>query len=200
MKQLATRCALAWALICTACGGVSTRTISPEAGEPEAGEPDPEREFRLHYSNTGGMWLPMQMKLPLHVETLRRMGVRIDAEALSDPFTGPIGAVVWIGGCTGSFVSPDGLILTAYHCVQDVLQRNTDRKTHRNIVEDGFLARTRADELPAGAGHHLLLGYAVTDVTAKVRDGLDKVNDPIARALRVEQNVMTLYQACNRRR
>jgi hypothetical protein len=194
MKQLATRRALTWVLIFAACGGASTRTASPEAAEP-----DPGREFRLHYSNPGGMWLPLQMKLPLHVETLRKMGARIDAEALSDPFTGPLGAVVWIGGCTGSFVSPDGLILTAYHCVQDVLQVNTDRKTQRNILEDGFLARTRADELPAGAGHDALLAYAVTDVTARVRDGLDKLDDPVARALREEQNVMMLYQACKRR-
>ena len=92
MTQLGTRRALIWALICTACVGASTRTISPEASEP-----DPGREFRLHDSNPGGMWQPAQMKLPLHVETLRRMGVRIDAETLSDPFAGPLGAVVRIG-------------------------------------------------------------------------------------------------------
>jgi hypothetical protein len=195
MKQLGTRRALAWALICTACGGASTRTISPEAGEP-----DPGREFRMHYSNPGGMWLPTQMTLPLHVETLRRMDVRIDAETLSDPFAGPLGAVVRIGGCTGSFVSPDGLILTSYYCVRDVLQINTDRKSQRNLLEDGFLARTRADELPAGTGRDALLPYAVTDVTAQVRDGLDQLADPVARALREEQNVKMLYQACNKRR
>jgi hypothetical protein len=193
MKQLGTRHALAWALIWAACGGASTRTILPEVSEPDA------RAFRLAYSNPGGMWLPMQMKLPLHVDTLRRMGVRIDAETLSDPFAGPLGAVVRIGGCTGSFVSPDGLILTSYFCVRDVLQINTDRKTQRNILEDGFLARTRADELPAGAGRNALLPYAVTDVTARVRNGLDQFADPVARALREEHNVTMLYQSCGGR-
>jgi hypothetical protein len=85
MKQLPRRCVLAWALVCAACGGASTRSSAPEAGEP-----DPGREFCLHYSNPGGMWLPLQLQRPLHVDTLRRMGVRLDAAALSDPRGGSL--------------------------------------------------------------------------------------------------------------
>jgi hypothetical protein len=188
MKLLPRRGVLAWALVCAACGGAATRSSAPEAGAP-----DPGREFRLHYSNPGGMWLPLQLQRPLHVETLRRMGVRLDAAALSDPRGGLLGAIVWLSpGCTGSFVSPDGLILTNYHCVQEALQIHTDTKAGRNLLEDGFLARTRADELPVGVGRYAVVGYAVRDVTAKVRDGLDKIQDPVKRALAMEQHVVAL--------
>jgi hypothetical protein len=191
--KLPRRGVLAWALACAACGGASTRSSAPEAGEP-----DPGREFRLHYSNPGGMWLPVQLQRPLHVETLCRMGVRLDTAALSDPSGELLGAIVWLGNCTGSFVSPDGLILANYHCVQEALQIHTDTNAQRNLLEDGFLARTRADELPLGVGRHASVGYAVRDVTAKVRDGLDKVHDPVKRMLVMEQHVRALYQACNR--
>ena len=193
MKLLPRRCVLAWTLVCAACGGTSTRSSAPEAGEP-----DPAREFRLHYSNSGGMWLPLQLQRPRHVETLRRMGVRLDPAALSDPRGGLLGAIVWLEGCTGAFVSPDGLILTNYHCVQEALQIHTDANARRNLLEDGFLARTRVDELPVGIGRYALVAYAVRDVTAQVRDGLDKVHDPVKRALAMEQHVSALFKACRR--
>lgn len=194
MTQQPRRRVLAWALVCAACSA-STRTSSPGAGDP-----DPGREFRLHYSNPGGMWLPQQLQLPQHRETLRRMGVQLDAAALSDPRGELLGSIVWLGNCTGSFVSPDGLILTNYHCVQEALQIHTDTKAGRNLLEDGFLARTQADELPVGVGRHALVGYAVTDVTAKVRDALDKIDDPVQRVLAMEQHVRALYRtACTLR-
>lgn len=54
-------------------------------------------------------------------------------------------ATVRLSGCTASFVSPEGLILTNHHCADGCLDENsTDTK---NLVKDGFLARTRDKEL-----------------------------------------------------
>jgi hypothetical protein len=48
------------------------------------------------------------------------------------------------GGCTGSFVSPDGLVLTNNHCVWGCV-RNLSSATE-NLSETGFLARNRDQE------------------------------------------------------
>jgi hypothetical protein len=48
------------------------------------------------------------------------------------------------GGCTGSFASPNGLVLTNNHCVWGcVRDLSTDEK---NLSEEGFFAPTLADE------------------------------------------------------
>src|SRR5688500_8898523 len=46
---------------------------------------------------------------------------------------------------SGSFVSPDGLVLTNYHIVEDaVAELSTAQKDY---AKEGFVARARADEL-----------------------------------------------------
>ena len=48
-------------------------------------------------------------------------------------------------GCTGSFISPDGLVLTNHHCVMDCLSEISSEK--ENFVEDWLqrrVARRRA--------------------------------------------------------
>ena len=48
-------------------------------------------------------------------------------------------------GCTGSFVSPDGLVLTNHHCVATCLADNSTAE--KDLVENGFLASSRSDEV-----------------------------------------------------
>ena len=48
------------------------------------------------------------------------------------------------GGCTGSFASPDGLVLTNHHCGRDPV---TDvSMPGENLLENGFYAVTLGDE------------------------------------------------------
>ena len=56
-------------------------------------------------------------------------------------------AIVHLGGCTGSFVSPEGLIITNHHCVFGAVQRASS--IQNNFLENGFLARSNAEEIPA---------------------------------------------------
>jgi hypothetical protein len=146
------------------------------------------------------MWLPQQMTLPAHVETFKNMGVPIDAKTLSDPLASPLNAVVSLGGCTASFVSSDGLIVTNHHCVQGALQLNTNKKAGQNLVEDGYMAKTRADEKSAGPAQRVYVAQAFKDVTKDVRDGIDKVKDPVARKEEVEKRIKTLLAACEKDR
>jgi hypothetical protein len=167
---------------------------------PVAAPVDPALGFRLQYSNPGGMWLPQQMTLPGHVETFRNMGVALDPKLLADPLAAPLNAVVALGGCTGSFVSPEGLIVTNHHCVQGALQLNTNKKLNQNVIEDGFLANTRADEKSAGPAQRVNVALAFKDVTGDVRDGLDKIKDPVARHEAAEKRIKVLLAACEKDR
>jgi V8-like Glu-specific endopeptidase len=48
-------------------------------------------------------------------------------------------------GCTGSFVSPEGLVLTNHHCAQTCIAENSTAT--RDLVANGFLAPDRAEEI-----------------------------------------------------
>lgn len=47
-------------------------------------------------------------------------------------------------GCSGSFVSPSGLVLTNHHCIRGCVS-NLSSKEH-NYLEDGFLSKSHAEE------------------------------------------------------
>jgi V8-like Glu-specific endopeptidase len=182
----------------TAAGHAATAGAEPvPAPAPPA---DPALGFRLQYTNPGGMWLPQQMTLPFHVENFRNMGVAVDAKTLSDPLASPLNAVVSLGGCTASFVSPDGLIVTNHHCVQQALQINTNKKAGQNLVEDGFMAPTLADEKPAGPAQRVSVAQAFKDVTHEIRDGLDQIKEPVARREEAEKRLKALIGACEKDR
>jgi hypothetical protein len=69
------------------------------------------------------------------------------------------------GGCTGSFVSAEGLVLTNHHCVADCLSRLSTPA--RDLQGNGFLAATRAAEERCEA-EQLSVLTRLEDVTAAV--------------------------------
>jgi hypothetical protein len=73
---------------------------------------------------------------------------------------------VRFGGASGSFVSPDGLVLTNHHVGQGAI-RNLSTK-ERDLMKTGFYARTRPEELKC-PGMELSVLQEIEDVTAKVR-------------------------------
>src|SRR5450830_1779624 len=116
-----------------------------------------------------GMWMPQQ--IPQLAERLKTMGFRGDPQAFADLTGQPMGAIVSLGGCSASFVSPDGLIVTNHHCVQGALQFNSTPQ--KNLLEDGFLASSRDQELTAGPGSRVYVTTSVKEVTAEITGRLD---------------------------
>lgn len=198
MKLLAS---LPGLLLVTACGGSRAPAASPStaaAGATSAGPVDPHLAARRAYGNPGGMWMPAQMTLPGHAETFRRLGVQLDPATLADPLAAPLGAIVRLRGCSASFVSPDGLIVTNHHCVQGALQVSSTPA--RNLVETGFLAKTRADELSAGPAERVYVAQAFTDVTTAVRARLEQIADPVARTEEAERRIKQQVATCEQGR
>jgi len=115
-----------------------------------------------------GMWTPDQ--LPLIAEDLRETGLELDPESLNELTAFPMGAVISLGGCTASFVSPKGLVVTNHHCARGSIQYNATAE--KNYLEDGFLAENLEAELPAAPGTRVYVTVAVDDVTGRVREGI----------------------------
>lgn len=116
-----------------------------------------------------GMWMPHQV--PDLASRLSASGRVIDLAPFSR-LDGPVlGAVGAVGGCTVSFVSPSGLLLTNHHCVEPTLQFHS--RPGGNLVDSGFRARTRGDELPAAPGSRLLVTTGIRDITTGILGGIN---------------------------
>lgn len=150
----------------------------------------------VRWENPGGMWMPEQ--LLAKKSELSSIGFQIPAEKLADPTQFPLGAVVWLGGCSASFVSWDGLIITNHHCVTNALQVNSTPE--KNLLKDGFVAWKRGEEKSIGPAGRIFVTIAQRDVTREVRDGLEAIKDDSARYQAMEDRQKKLVTACEKDR
>ena len=141
-----------------------------------------------------GMWMPQQ--IPQLAERLKAMGFRGDPQAFADLTGQPMGAIVSLGGCSASFVSPDGLIVTNNHCVQGALQYNS--KPDHNLMIDGYLAKSRADELWSGPGSRVFVTVSVREVTNEIAGNIDSKTPDRKRFDVVEHRVKAKTAECEK--
>ncbi|MEQ1579534.1 MAG: S46 family peptidase [Steroidobacteraceae bacterium] len=141
-----------------------------------------------------GMWTPQQ--LPQLAGPLREAGLELDATQVSRLDDYPLGAVVSLGGCTGSFVSASGLVITNHHCAYGSIQYNSSAT--RNFITLGFHAQAQADELPAAPGSRVFVTVATTNVTDRIIDrGAARLTGR-NRVDAIEDNEKRLVAACER--
>jgi hypothetical protein len=79
------------------------------------------------------------------------------------------GSLRLTGGCSASFVSPDGLILTNHHCVSSCIEDNSTAQT--NILATGFTAASRERELKC-AGQQAEVVTSIRDATSEVKSAI----------------------------
>jgi hypothetical protein len=95
-------------------------------------------------------------------------------------------------GCTGSFVSADGLLLSNHHCASECLaQLSTAEKDY---LASGFLARTRNDEVRCPTEQVSVL-MAVEEITPKVAAAIKGLDDKAANEAR-KKELTRLEQGC----
>ena len=87
-------------------------------------------------------------------------------------------------GCSASFVSPRGLILTNHHCARGNI---ADAQGEANWVRDGFVAGSLEEEvrLPGLTVQQLV---KTTDVTARVAEGIVASDSPAVMAQKRQDN------------
>jgi hypothetical protein len=141
-----------------------------------------------------GMWMPQQVR-ELAPE-LVRMGLKLDPRKLADLTGDPMGAIVSLGGCSASFVSPQGLVVTNHHCVYSYLQYNSTPQ--KDLIENGFLAKALAEEIPAAPDARVWVTTSIEDVTARVLPKpAEKLSD-LDRYKRVERRRKELVRDCEK--
>lgn len=139
-----------------------------------------------------GMWEPAA--LPALADALTAQGYPGDPTRLARLDAAPLGAIVSTGGCTASFVSPSGLLVTNHHCVTGYLQQA--QREGENLVDTGFLAPTRADERSAGPTAHVVLTESFTDVTDRVLARIPSGLDDAARKALLDDRTKALVARC----
>jgi hypothetical protein len=141
-----------------------------------------------------GMWMPQQ--IPSLAAELKKAGLKIDANRFADLTGDPMGAVISLGGCSASFVSPDGLVVTNHHCGFGALQFNSTPQ--RDLITNGFLAKTREEELPAGPGSRIFVTTNIEDVTARVTGNVVASLSNIDREKAIDHNIKGLVDECEK--
>ena len=139
-----------------------------------------------------GMFLPDAIaQLPLN--QLTRRGLKIPVTDIYNPNGVSIkDAVVIVGGGTGEFVSPEGLLLTNHHVAFEALVSASD--TTKDYATNGYLARTRAEELPAKE-YTVQITQGIRDVTADVLAGLSDTMSAVERNTAIQTKIRSLEAA-----
>lgn len=126
---------------------------------------------------------------------IKQAGLKIKPEELYNPNgTSLIDAVVRVGGCTGSFLSDEGLIVTNHHCAFSFVQAISDTKN--DYIKYGFLAQTREKEVPA-KGLVCKITASYKDVSADVLAGTQDI-DAVSRQKLIGENIKRITEGENK--
>ena len=96
------------------------------------------------------------------------------------------------GGCTGSFISGDGLVLTNHHCVMDCLSSLSSQGN--DLVENGYNANARSNERKCPSDIVSVL-VDIENITDKVNAASTGLPDAKANEVR-KQTLSRLEAAC----
>ena len=137
-----------------------------------------------------GYHLPEEGMFPLseiHKLDLKKAGLKIDQNEVYNPNgISLVDALVNVGGCTGSFVSNEGLIITNHHCAFSAVQlASTPEKDYLN---NGFVAKSFEQEIEA-KGLTCRITDSYEDVSDKILGAVAQITDPASR-LQVINNAM----------
>jgi len=141
-----------------------------------------------------GMWMPQQ--IPQFGDELKARGLELDPSAFADLTGDPMGAIVSLGGCSASFVSPDGLIITNHHCVFGTVQYNSTAE--RDLITNGFVAKTRDEELSAGPGSRVFVTTRIEDVTDRILGKISPKLSDLERFNLIDRREKEMVKACEK--
>lgn len=123
---------------------------------------------------------------------LNEKGLKISVDEVYNPDgVSLVDALVKIGGCTGSFVSNEGLIITNHHCVFGIVSNIST--VENNYLENGFLANSREEEIPA-KGLTCRITESYEDVSAEVLEAANTAEDISQRTTAISKKIKEIVE------
>jgi hypothetical protein len=141
--------------------------------------------FGLFAKADEGMWLPMLIS-KYNISAMQNAGLKLTAEQIYSVNQSCVkDAIVSLdyGGCTGSIISPKGLLITNHHCGYEAIAEQSS--VGSDFLTDGFWAMRPEEELPIPDKTVSFL-IRMEDVTAKVLAGVTPGMDEGERGLAVQ--------------
>jgi len=121
---------------------------------------------------------------------LKGKGIKVSPKNIYNPgAVSLIDAIVQVGGCTGSFVSPEGLIITNHHCAFGAVQSAS--VNGRDYITEGFTAGSRADEFQA-KGYTVRITESYRDVSKEVLSAVSDTMEAGARTKAIDKRMKEL--------
>ncbi|MBI5215570.1 MAG: S46 family peptidase [Ignavibacteriae bacterium] len=118
---------------------------------------------------------------------LKAKGLNLTAKDIYESGdVGLIDAIVQLSGCSGSFVSPEGLMITNHHCAFGAVQQASTAE--HDYITDGFLAKTRGEELPA-KGITVRITDSYKDVSGDVLSAISDTMDFASRSKAIDKRI-----------
>ncbi len=115
----------------------------------------------------------------IHKIDLQKAGLKIEPNEVYNPNgISLVDALVNVGGCTGSFVSDQGLIITNHHCAFSAVQLASTPEN--DYLNKGFVAHNKAEEIEA-KGLTCRITDSYEDVSDRVLGAVAQVTDPASR-------------------
>ena len=115
---------------------------------------------------------------------LKTAGLEIStSEIYNETQPALVNALVRLGGCTGSFISDSGLIITNHHCVFSSVASVSSSKN--NYLENGFYAPNKTDEIKTSLPCKITMSYM--DVSEEVLTGVE-INTPALKKQEIISN------------
>lgn len=124
---------------------------------------------------------------------LKKAGLKISEKEIYNPGKiGLVDALVQVSGCSGSFVSPQGLIITNHHCAFSAVQMASSPEF--NYLKNGFVARSYKQEIQA-QGLTIRITESYEDVSETILAAVETIIDPTERINIINKKRSDIAQA-----
>ncbi len=133
-----------------------------------------------------GMWIPML--LGRNEADMQKAGMRITAKDIYDINNACLKDAILLfnQGCTGEYVSDEGLFLTNHHCGYSYITSHST--VEHDYLTNGFWAMSRSEELPC-PGLTATRLVRMEDVTTQVLEGISPDATESERNAIIERNI-----------
>ncbi|RZK04102.1 MAG: S46 family peptidase, partial [Flavobacterium sp.] len=126
----------------------------------------------------------------IHKVDLKKAGLKIEPNEVYNPNgISLVDALVNVGGCTGSFVSDEGLIITNHHCAFSAVQLASTPEN--DYLNNGFVARTREQEIEA-KGLTCRITESYEDVSDRILGSVANIENPAARLQMINNQMKSI--------